>query len=555
MPRKGPAPRRELMPDPVYRSVLVTQLVNKVLAARQALARRAHRLRRARHHRGEDRRRADRHAEAGDRQREAAARGEEPPRRWRHLPGAGRGAPAPGQHARHPLDRRLRPPAPGEDDGRSAWPTSCSTPPTASARRSSAATTCRRWPSRTRPSPTTAGRSPDARRCSPGCTDDRACSARSSCVPRPPVNEELTSRHGQTARVPPRARPATSGSWPTSTRARPRRPSASSTTPARPTRSVRSTRAPRRWTTWCRSRSAASRSRRPPPPASGTTTASTSSTRPATSTSPSRSSGRCACSTAPSRCSTRSPASSRRPRRCGARPTSTACRACASSTRWTASAPTSSAPSQMIKDRLEAMPAVIQLPIGAEGHYRGVVDLVKMKALDLARRGAGRGLGRGRHPGRARERRPHEWRTKLLDVVASQRRRPHGEVPRRRGARPEDDQARPSARAPSPSPSCRCCAARRSRTRASSRCSTPSSTSCRRPLDIPPTHGHRRQGHRGARAPGRRGRAVRRARVQDRRRPVRQAHLLPRLLGQDRQGRRGLQLDQGSQGARSAASC
>src|SRR5438270_13888266 len=31
MPRKGPAPRRELMPDPVYRSVLVTQIVNKVL--------------------------------------------------------------------------------------------------------------------------------------------------------------------------------------------------------------------------------------------------------------------------------------------------------------------------------------------------------------------------------------------------------------------------------------------------------------------------------------------------------------------------------------------
>ena len=31
MPRKGPAPRRELNPDPVYRSVLVTQLVNKVL--------------------------------------------------------------------------------------------------------------------------------------------------------------------------------------------------------------------------------------------------------------------------------------------------------------------------------------------------------------------------------------------------------------------------------------------------------------------------------------------------------------------------------------------
>jgi len=32
MPRKGPAPRRDLMPDPIYRSVLVTQLANKVLS-------------------------------------------------------------------------------------------------------------------------------------------------------------------------------------------------------------------------------------------------------------------------------------------------------------------------------------------------------------------------------------------------------------------------------------------------------------------------------------------------------------------------------------------
>ena len=31
MPRKGPAPRRELNPDPIYRSVVVTQLVNKVM--------------------------------------------------------------------------------------------------------------------------------------------------------------------------------------------------------------------------------------------------------------------------------------------------------------------------------------------------------------------------------------------------------------------------------------------------------------------------------------------------------------------------------------------
>ncbi|MFV0317633.1 MAG: 30S ribosomal protein S7 [Microthrixaceae bacterium] len=31
MSRKGPAPRRELQPDPIYGSILVTQLVNKVL--------------------------------------------------------------------------------------------------------------------------------------------------------------------------------------------------------------------------------------------------------------------------------------------------------------------------------------------------------------------------------------------------------------------------------------------------------------------------------------------------------------------------------------------
>ena len=97
------------------------------------------------------------------------------------------------------------------------------------------------------------------------------------------------------------------------------------------------------------------------------TTASTSSTPRATSTSPSRSSARCACSTARWRCSTPSPASSRSPRRCGARPTSTACRASRSSTRWTASAPTSTAACAMMRERLDATPVPIQLPLGARG--------------------------------------------------------------------------------------------------------------------------------------------------------------------------------------------
>jgi elongation factor G len=36
---------------------------------------------------------------------------------------------------------------------------------------------------------------------------------------------------------------------------------------------------------------------------------------------------------------------------------------------------------QMIRDRLDAVPAVVQLPIGSEGNFRGVVDLVRMRAL------------------------------------------------------------------------------------------------------------------------------------------------------------------------------
>jgi small subunit ribosomal protein S7 len=31
MPRKGPAPRREIVPDPIYNSVLVTQIANRIM--------------------------------------------------------------------------------------------------------------------------------------------------------------------------------------------------------------------------------------------------------------------------------------------------------------------------------------------------------------------------------------------------------------------------------------------------------------------------------------------------------------------------------------------
>ncbi|MCC6340152.1 MAG: elongation factor G [Acidimicrobiia bacterium] len=72
---------------------------------------------------------------------------------------------------------------------------------------------------------------------------------------------------------------------------------------------------------------------------------------------------------------------------------------------------------EMIEDRLEAVPCVVQLPIGAEGHYRGVVDLIDLKALVWSDT-----------LGEMWEEIPIpddmeadvlEWRTKLLDVVCS----------------------------------------------------------------------------------------------------------------------------------------
>ena len=333
MPRKGPAPRRELMPDPIYRSLLVTQIVNKVLLHGKRST--AEKIVYTALEQIEQKTGAEpistlkRAIENVKPQLEVKSR---------RVGGATYQVPVEVRSPRNNTlairwvigySRQRREKTMAERLANELLDAS----PTASALRSSATKTCTRWRSRTRPTPTTAGSDPVPPK--PRRPGRRARSF--------PVARELP---WQTRSAPtPSNESATSASWPTSTRARPRRPSGSSTTRVATTRSARCTKAPRRWTGWRRSRSAASPSRRRPPPASGATTTSTSSTPPATSTSPSRWSARCACSTARSRCSTASPAWSRRPRRCGGRPTSTACPACASSTRWTASAPTSSPPS------------------------------------------------------------------------------------------------------------------------------------------------------------------------------------------------------------------
>jgi len=75
---------------------------------------------------------------------------------------------------------------------------------------------------------------------------------------------------------------------------------------------------------------------------------------------------------------------------------------------------------QMIENRLESIPAVIQLPIGAEGHYKGVIDLVSMQAIVWDEN-----KDKGEHfdivpiPAEL-EAQAEEWRAKMLDIVATE---------------------------------------------------------------------------------------------------------------------------------------
>ena len=62
---------------------------------------------------------------------------------------------------------------------------------------------------------------------------------------------------------------------------------------------------------------------------------------------------------------------------------------------------------------------MLQIPIGAEADFRGVVDLVGMKALDLARRDPeGRGLRRSRRSRPTHAEAAREWRDQLLETIA-----------------------------------------------------------------------------------------------------------------------------------------
>jgi elongation factor G len=71
-----------------------------------------------------------------------------------------------------------------------------------------------------------------------------------------------------------------------------------------------------------------------------------------------------------------------------------------------------------IKDRLGANTAVVQLPIGAEGHYKGVIDLVTMEALVWLDEDLGAKWEVREIPGDLKAQ-ADEYRQELIDVLSS----------------------------------------------------------------------------------------------------------------------------------------
>ena len=205
---------------------------------------------------------------------------------------------------------------------------------------------------------------------------------------------------------------------------------------------------------------------------------------------------------------------------------------------------------EMMVDRLNSTPLVLQLPIGAEQDFLGVVDLVGMRALTW------RGETKMGEDYEVEEipadlqAQADEYREKLLETLAEaddeimEKYLEEGDL-HRRGARGRDPSRHPG-RQDQPGPV-------RHGVQEQGR---PAPARRRREVPAVPAR-HRR--HRGPqagprgredRAAAHRRRAVLRPGLQDRQRPApRQAHLRPRLLRQARGGHQRAQLGQRPQGA------
>jgi len=89
----------------------------------------------------------------------------------------------------------------------------------------------------------------------------------------------------------------------------------------------------------------------------------------------------CACSTAPLPCLTPFPACSRRRKPFGGRATSTRFPASVSSIKWTRTAPTSSMFSRPFASVWARGPSLCRFPLAREANFKGVIDLIEMKAV------------------------------------------------------------------------------------------------------------------------------------------------------------------------------
>ena len=125
-----------------------------------------------------------------------------------------------------------------------------------------------------------------------------------------------------------------------------------------------------------------------------------------------------------------------------------------------------------MKSRLKANPVPIVMPIGAEENFKGVVDLIKMKAIYWDEASQGMKFEYREIPAELLAE-AQKWRENMVEAAAEVERRADEQVPRVGRADRGRDQARhPHAHDRRPRSS-RCCAAPRSRTRACSACSTP----------------------------------------------------------------------------------
>ena len=125
---------------------------------------------------------------------------------------------------------------------------------------------------------------------------------------------------------------------------------------------------------------------------------------------------------------------------------------------------------QMMIDRLGTRPLVIQIPVGAEAGFKGVVDLVAMKALIWKEENLGAELRSDRNSRRP-ARKGAGAVTPSSSIWRSRKTRSFSKPISKAICRRWSSSRPASARAPAHSASCPCSAAPRSRTRAFSRCS------------------------------------------------------------------------------------